>query len=64
MAAIFAVTLVLTFALFSAIGNNQERIMLVIILVELFVFWYFSVRVARRLPKQPIEQEIEAQKET
>ena len=63
MAAIFGVILVLTFALFSAIGSNQERIMLVIILVELFVFWYLSVRVARRSSKQPSQQEIEAQKE-
>ena len=63
MAVIFGVILVLTFALFSAIGSNQERIMLVIILFELFAFWYLSVKVARRLSKQPSHQEIEAQKE-
>ena len=63
MAAIFGVILVLTFALFSAIGSDQERIMLVIILVETSTFWYSSVRVALQGLKQPSKQEIEAQKE-
>ncbi len=63
MAAIFGVILVLTFALFSAIGNDKERIMLVIIFIEVFIFWCSSVRAARKGSKQSSEQEISAQKE-
>ncbi len=63
MATISGVILVLTFALFSAIGSDRERIMLVIIFVEVFTLWYSSVRAARQGSKQPSEQEIAAQKE-
>src|SRR5215212_495190 len=63
MAAIFGVILVLTFAIFSATGNDRERIVLVIIFVEVLIFWYSPVRVARQGLKQPSKQEIEAQKE-
>ena len=63
MATISGVILVLTFALFSAIGSDQERIMLVIIFAEVFIFWYSSVRAARKGSNQPSEREEAAQKE-
>ena len=63
MAAIFGVILVLTFALFSAIGSDRERIMLVVIFIEVFIFWYSSVRAARQRSNQPSEREKAAQKE-
>jgi len=63
MATIFGVILVLTFALFSAIGSNQERVMLVIIFVEVFILLFLSIRAAHRASKHPSEQEIAAQKE-
>ena len=63
MAAISGVIIFLTFALFSNIGSEQERIMLGVVFIEGFAFWYFSVRAARQGLKRPSGQEAADQKE-
>jgi len=63
MATISGAIIFLTFALFSSVGSEQERIMLGAIFVEGFAFWCFSVRAAHQRSKRPSEQEAADQKE-
>src|SRR5688572_6101225 len=63
MAAVSGVIIFLTFALFSSIGGERERIMLGVIFIEVFALWYFSLRAARQRSKRPSEQEMADQKE-
>jgi chromosome segregation ATPase len=63
MAAVSGVIIFLTFALFSSVGSERERIMLGVIFIEVFAFWYFSLRAARQRSKRPSEQETADQRE-
>src|SRR3712207_5094136 len=63
MATISGAILFLTFALFSSVGDERERIMLGVVFVEGFAFWYFSVRAVHQKSKQPSGQETADQKE-
>jgi len=44
MATISGAVIFLTFALFSSVGSERERILLGVVFVEGFAFWYFSLR--------------------
>ena len=57
MATISGAIIFLTFALFSSVGSERERIMLGVIFIEVSAFWYFSMRAAHQKSKQPDEQE-------
>src|SRR5918998_344302 len=63
MAAVSGVVIFLTFALFSSVGSERERIMLGVVFVEGFAFWYFSMRAVHQKSKRPSEQETADQKE-
>ena len=63
MATISGAVIFLTFALFSSVGSERERIMLGVVFVEVFAFWYFSMRAVHQKSKQPSGQETADQKE-